>query len=174
LRRDAALWRKAPVECTIACSCGKVIPVTEGMAGASLSCECGATVVVPPLTVFRAHAITDAALSSASDSSPHEQTKPEPRLLPEIIAPTWVCVRTEGGAKSDRRAALMAAMSLYRLNHQEEARAAIRKASDWIDERTRKAGDDVRLGMEYEFMRPAIEGLLREARQLLGEDVSVG
>jgi len=87
------------------------MPVTEGMAGASLSCECGSTVVVPPLTVLRAHAITDATPLSAPDSSSREETKPEARLLPEIIAPTWVCVRTERGAKSDRRAALMAALS---------------------------------------------------------------
>jgi len=69
---------------------------------------------------------------------------------------------------------LLSTMGLYRLNRQEEARAAFRKAGDWIDERTRKAGDDARLRMEYEFMRPAIEGLLWEARQLLGADVKVG
>ncbi len=99
------------MECTIACSCGKVIPVSEGMAGASLECECGAAVVVPPLSVMRAQATTDAEPPSALDFSRDEETKPEPRLLPEIIAPTWVCVRTERGDKSDRRAGLMAALT---------------------------------------------------------------
>jgi tetratricopeptide (TPR) repeat protein len=68
---------------------------------------------------------------------------------------------------------LVSALNLYRLNRQSEARAAVRKAGEWIDERTRKA-DDARLRIEYELMRPAIEGLMREARQLFGEDVSVG
>src|SRR5262249_50095143 len=61
---------------------------------------------------------------------------------------------------------LLSAMDLHRLNRQEEARSAMRKARDWMDEKSRKVGGDPLLRMEYEMMWPAIEALLREAKDL--------
>lgn len=99
------------MECTIACRCGKVIPVTEGMAGVSLSCECGATVVVPALSQLRAHASDYGAPPPDQDAPASSEPKPEQRLLPEIMAPASVLVRTECAAGSDRPAARMIALT---------------------------------------------------------------
>ena len=69
---------------------------------------------------------------------------------------------------------LVSAMALYQLDRKEEARAALRKASEWIAEQTRKAETDVGLRLEFELMRPALEDLLQEARELLGGEARVG
>jgi hypothetical protein len=37
----------------VACECGKKLPVTEGMAGSSVSCPCGRSVRVPSLSQLR-------------------------------------------------------------------------------------------------------------------------
>jgi tetratricopeptide (TPR) repeat protein len=62
---------------------------------------------------------------------------------------------------------LLSAMDLHRLNRQEEARAAMQKAIDWMGARSRKAAGDPLLRMENEMMWPAIEALLREAKDLI-------
>jgi hypothetical protein len=44
------------VEFRIACACGQSIPVSPGQAGSLVTCQCGATVVVPSLRQLRAAA----------------------------------------------------------------------------------------------------------------------
>src|SRR4051794_35385796 len=41
------LLPKATMEHQIACTCGNVLPLSEGMAGSTLICTCGRTVLVP-------------------------------------------------------------------------------------------------------------------------------
>ena len=55
------------MEYEIACGCGKGIPVTEAMAGCSQNCECGQTVVVPPLSTLRATEVAVATDQPAAD-----------------------------------------------------------------------------------------------------------
>ena len=62
-------------------------------------------------------------------------------------------------------------MNRQQLKQREEARAALRKAVEWIDERKRQAEDNALLRFQYEMMRPAIEALRREAENLMeGKD----
>jgi hypothetical protein len=56
------------MEYHVACSCGNVLPVSEGMAGSSTACRCGRTVPVPSLGELRGEAITPAAHSTFPDS----------------------------------------------------------------------------------------------------------
>jgi hypothetical protein len=65
-------------------------------------------------------------------------------------------------------------MNLHHLNRVEEARAALRKANDWMDDRERKAQDDVQIRLEYELIRPSLERLRQEARELLAGETKVG
>ena len=69
---------------------------------------------------------------------------------------------------------LLSAMDLYRLNRENEARAAVAKAVEWIEERRRKAAGNALLRMEYELMRPALEALLREAQNLINGEPDDG
>ena len=69
---------------------------------------------------------------------------------------------------------LVSAMNLYRLNRKEEARAAVGKAVDWMEETSRRAQGDALQRMEYEMMRPAVESLLREAQNLIDEEPRIG
>ena len=48
-------------------------------------------------------------------------------------------------------------MNLHPLGRVEEARAALRKAHDWMDNQERKAQDDVQIRLEYELIRPSLE-----------------
>jgi tetratricopeptide (TPR) repeat protein len=61
----------------------------------------------------------------------------------------------------------LVAMARHQLKQREEARAALRQAAEWIGEQQRKAEDDALLRFQYEMMRPAIEGLKREAEGLI-------
>jgi tetratricopeptide (TPR) repeat protein len=75
----------------------------------------------------------------------------------------------EGGL--DANDWFLSAMDLHQLKRRGEARAAFRKAVEWIDERLRQAEDNAVLRFQYELMRPAIEALRREAESLLeGKD----
>jgi hypothetical protein len=67
----------------------------------------------------------------------------------------------------DATAWFLAAMNLHRLQRPDEARAAFRKGTAWIDERRRQARDNAVLQFQYELMRPTIEALQREAEQVL-------
>jgi tetratricopeptide (TPR) repeat protein len=65
----------------------------------------------------------------------------------------------------------LSAMDLHQLKRREEARAAMRKGIEWIDERKRQAEDNALLRLQYEMVRPAIDALRREAENLLeGKD----
>jgi tetratricopeptide (TPR) repeat protein len=61
----------------------------------------------------------------------------------------------------------LTAMNLYQLKRREEARAALRKGVEWVDERKREAEDNPVLRIQYEMMRPNIEALRREAESLI-------
>jgi tetratricopeptide (TPR) repeat protein len=77
----------------------------------------------------------------------------------------------EGGL--DGSGWLVSAMDLYQLKRREEARAAFRKAVEWIDERRRQAEDNPLLRFQFEMMRPGLEALRREAEHLIeGRDPS--
>jgi tetratricopeptide (TPR) repeat protein len=71
----------------------------------------------------------------------------------------------EGGF--DASAWLLAAMNRQHLGQKAEARAALRKAVEWIEEQQRKAEDNAMLRIQYELMRPGIEALRREAEALI-------
>jgi len=62
---------------------------------------------------------------------------------------------------------LLSAMNLYQLERKAEARAAFRKAGEWIEERKRQAMDNAVLRFQFETIRPAIEALQEEAENLL-------
>ena len=62
---------------------------------------------------------------------------------------------------------------LQRLKRREEAKAALRKGVEWMEERKRQAEDNALLRSQYESVRPALDALRREAEDLLnGKDVS--
>ena len=70
---------------------------------------------------------------------------------------------------------LLSAMNLERLNRNDEAQAAVGHAVHWMEEKSRKAGGDAFLRMEFELMRPNFEALLREAQSLMnGEPADSG
>jgi tetratricopeptide (TPR) repeat protein len=71
----------------------------------------------------------------------------------------------EGGL--DGSGWLVSAMNLYRLKRREEARAALRKAVEWINERRRQAEDNPLLRFQFEMMRPGFDALRREAEHLI-------
>ncbi len=52
---------------TVACSCGNVLQVSEGMAGSVAACRCGGTVQVPSLAALRGEAIAPAVPSPYPD-----------------------------------------------------------------------------------------------------------
>jgi tetratricopeptide (TPR) repeat protein len=75
----------------------------------------------------------------------------------------------EGGF--DATAWLLVAMNRQQLKQRAEAREALRKAVEWIDERRRQAEDNPVLRFQFEMARPTIEGLRREAEKLIeGKD----
>jgi tetratricopeptide (TPR) repeat protein len=66
---------------------------------------------------------------------------------------------------------LLVAMNRHQLKQREEARSALRKAVEWIEERRRQAEDNALLRFQYEMMRPALDALRREAENLIeGKD----
>jgi tetratricopeptide (TPR) repeat protein len=65
----------------------------------------------------------------------------------------------------------LVAMNRHQLKQKDEARAAFRKAIDYIEEQQRKAEDNALLRFQFEMARPAIEALRREAETLIqGKD----
>jgi tetratricopeptide (TPR) repeat protein len=101
----------------IACSCGIVLSVYEGMAGSSIACSCGRTVPVPSLSELRGEAIMDVLPVPAPDLKAAVEPVPRPEPMTEIIAPMEVALRIEErwpGANLDppsRRAKVMAALT---------------------------------------------------------------
>jgi tetratricopeptide (TPR) repeat protein len=66
---------------------------------------------------------------------------------------------------------LLVAMNRHQLKQKDEARAAFRKAVEWMEEQQRKAEENAVLRFQYEMMRPALESLRREAEKLIeGKD----
>jgi tetratricopeptide (TPR) repeat protein len=63
---------------------------------------------------------------------------------------------------------ILMAMNRHRLAQKEEARAAMRKAVEWIEDYQRKAKGNAVLMLQFDMMRPEIEALMQEARDLLG------
>jgi hypothetical protein len=76
-------------------------------------------------------------------------------------------LKARQGGEFDASDWLVSAMNHYRLNREEEARAALAKAVEWMEERRRKAGGNARSRMEYELMRTSVEALFREAQNLI-------
>jgi tetratricopeptide (TPR) repeat protein len=62
---------------------------------------------------------------------------------------------------------LWIAMNRQQLKQRAEAKNALRKAVEWIDERRRRAEDNAGLRLQLELMRPGLEALRREAEQLI-------
>jgi tetratricopeptide (TPR) repeat protein len=110
------------MEYEIACGCGKSIPVTEAMAGSSQNCECGQTVVVPPLSTLRATEVADATDRPAAALSAQDRPTPVVKPVGEIIAPTKISLREDGGAERGRRTVVMAALTPDALWIQDTAR----------------------------------------------------
>jgi tetratricopeptide (TPR) repeat protein len=98
------------VECEIVCVCGKSICVTEAMAGASLTCNCGKNVVVPPKSKQTEGIVLEDAIPPA-DLIPQLEGKPEPVSRREILAPTPVSMLSRRGRRSIRRKKLMAGLT---------------------------------------------------------------
>ncbi len=62
---------------------------------------------------------------------------------------------------------LLTALDRQQLGQKDEARDALRKGVERIEEMRRKAEDDARLRWQYERMRPSFESQRREAEQLI-------
>ncbi len=110
------------MEYEIACGCGKSIRVTEAMAGSSPNCECGQTVVVPPLSTLRAMEVADATEEPGADPPAQGRRTPVVKPVGEIIAPTKISLREDRGAKRARRTVVMAALTPDALWIQDTAR----------------------------------------------------
>jgi hypothetical protein len=67
----------------------------------------------------------------------------------------------------DASAWLLAAMNRHHLGQKEEARGALRKAAEWMEQQRRKGQDNAQLRARYEAMRPTIEALREEAENLI-------
>jgi hypothetical protein len=71
----------------------------------------------------------------------------------------------------DASAWLLVAMNRQQLKQKDEARAALRKAGEWMAEQQRKAEGNALLRFQYETMRPSLEALKKEAENLIeGKD----
>ena len=62
---------------------------------------------------------------------------------------------------------LLIAMNRHQLKQRVEARSALRKAVEWMEDRQRKAEDNAVLRFQYESMRKFIEALKDEAEKLI-------
>ena len=114
--------RGCAMQYEIACGCGKSIPVTDAMAGSSQNCECGQTVVVPPLSTLRATEVAHATDPPAADPSAPDRPAPVVKPVGEIIAPTKISLREDGRAERGRRTVCMAALTPDALWIQDTAR----------------------------------------------------
>jgi tetratricopeptide (TPR) repeat protein len=61
----------------------------------------------------------------------------------------------------------LAAMARHQLRQKDEARAALRKGVEWMEEQQRKAEGNTLLRIRYEMRRPGLEGMRREAEGLI-------
>ena len=94
----------------VACSCGKVLPASEDMAGSSILCSCGCTVHVPPQSRMEGQAVTDAVPGPAADlQSPAAPARRAEAA--EIIAPTPSVVRLGHGGPPGRPRSVMVALT---------------------------------------------------------------
>jgi tetratricopeptide (TPR) repeat protein len=79
-------------------------------------------------------------------------------------------VKTQEG-DYDASAWLLVAMNRHQLKQKEDARAALRKAGEWMATQQRKAEGNALLRFQYETIRPSIEALKKEAENLIeGKD----
>jgi len=62
---------------------------------------------------------------------------------------------------------LLAALNRHQLKQRDEARAALRKAAEWMEEQQRQAEGNALLRFRLEMVRPTIESLRREAEDLI-------
>ncbi|HEV3447081.1 MAG TPA: hypothetical protein VG099_20750, partial [Gemmataceae bacterium] len=69
---------------------------------------------------------------------------------------------------------LLVALNRHQLKHHDEARAALRKAAEWMNEQQRQAEGNALLRFRLEMARPAIEALRREAEDLIEGKSSSG
>src|SRR5687768_7037802 len=72
-RRPLGRGRSPDVQYPVTCECGKILEVTAGLAGTTLTCACGRPVSVPSLRAMRAAAESSGTLPSdgGSASPPH-------------------------------------------------------------------------------------------------------
>src|SRR6266702_569433 len=93
----------------VACSCGKVLPVSEGMAGSIIPCECGRNVHVPSLSKLHEAVTTGAILTAVADTQASDE-KPLSKSdrIEEIIAPMQASLRIERGDQAGRLVKVMA------------------------------------------------------------------
>jgi hypothetical protein len=124
---------------SVACSCGNVLWVSEGMAGSATACRCGRTIQIPSLGELRAQTITpslpapfpDLRLTdepppgsyppqaiTAALPAPFPEFWPEDRPpllrahpLAEILAPTQVSLRTRHGDRPGPAETVLAALT---------------------------------------------------------------
>ena len=99
------------MEYEITCPCGKVIPVSEEMAGSWANCECGATVLVPSSFELRAAEVTGNPAPPVADLQSFDQAAPVMQPVTVIITPVEATVTSVRGTRSDRRAQVMVALT---------------------------------------------------------------
>ncbi len=63
---------------------------------------------------------------------------------------------------------VLAAMNRFRLGQKKEAREALRKSSEWMDDLRRKGESDPGQRLRYELARPGVEALRQEAEEMMG------
>src|SRR5262245_23363314 len=95
----------------VTCICGKVLQVSQGMAGSSMSCSCGRTVPVSLPSERPSQGIMGFVPPTVPDLQFLEQTPPRPSPPAEVIGPMQVYFRTEGGNPPHRHALVMAALT---------------------------------------------------------------
>ena len=119
------------MEYGIACVCGRIVAVSEGMAGSRTLCSCGRTVCLPPAGESRSPAIPEAvapavpnleipddplprpSLPIADDLPPMpslsltDDSLSRPKIADEVIAPTQVSLESEREGQQRRRAKVM-------------------------------------------------------------------
>jgi tetratricopeptide (TPR) repeat protein len=103
----------------IACGCGKLIPVTEEMAGSHADCECGGTVLVPSRFEMRAADVAGVSAAVIPDAPLLEKSPPVRKKVVEIIAPMPATLLAELGPQSGPRVPVMVALTAYAIWIQE-------------------------------------------------------